>query len=170
MPKYIRAGGIVDIRLSPPLDFIEAQQGAFRMRLRDFTGLWERFSRTMTKIELDGFATEGHGEWPPLAESTLLDKERHGFPPFPLIRTGELYQSLTEPQRAASIAPWSMTWGSDVDYAVYHQGFRPDGTPTDPGRPPVRKPLDLSVEDRRMLETDMVAWLNEVAAETFGRS
>jgi hypothetical protein len=36
-----------------------------------------------------------HAEWPKLAESTLADKEHHGFPtPKPLLRTGEMRDSI----------------------------------------------------------------------------
>lgn len=169
MAKFIRAGGIVDVQLSPPIEFIEEQHGRFRVALNDLTGLWRRFARTMAAIERDRFATEGHGDWPPLAPSTLIEKEREGFPWFPLIRTGRLYESLTDAELAMRMDPDTMTWGTDVPYAKYHQGFQDEaGAPTEPGRPPVRKVLDLSVSDRRLLETDMVAWLNERARAAFG--
>lgn len=169
MPSGIRVGGVVSLSLTPPIDFIREQQGAFRARLADMSGLWRRFSLTMSKIETERFQSSGYGEWPPLAEATLVDKERHGFPFFPLIRTGDLYQSLTEPSRAAAFGPLEMSWGTDVPYAQYHQGSRDDaGTPTDPGRPPVRKVLDIRVPDRRRLETDMVAWLNDISRQAFG--
>lgn len=163
MPRLIRVGGIVSLELSPPLDFIEAQHGVFRRRLDDFHGLWDRFARTLASIGRARFATGGFGEWPPLAESTLQQKTLAGFPPFPLIRTGRLYESLTDAQQAARMWPDRMTWGTDVPYAQYHQA------PTDPGHPPERKVLDLRVVDRRRLEQDQIAWLNEIAAETFGR-
>jgi hypothetical protein len=36
-----------------------------------------------------------HEMWPPLAESTIRDKQRHGFPtPKPLLRTGEMRDSV----------------------------------------------------------------------------
>lgn len=169
MPRFIRTGGVVSLKLSPPLEFIGAQTGRFRHALDDFSGLWARFAKSMTEIELERFATEGHGDWPPLAPATLIEKEREGFPPFPLIRTGELYQSLTDAARAARMDPRTMSWGTDVPYAKFHQGYRDDaGAPTDPGRPPVRKVLDLTVGDRRRLERDMVSWLNDVARQAFG--
>lgn len=167
--SVVRVGGIVNLKLSPPVAFIERQTDEFRDRLRDLTGLWRRFSRTMAAIERERFASEGGSTWPQLAPSTVREKERLGFPPFPLIRTGELYQSLTEPSRAAAFTASEMTWGTDVPYAKYHQGYRDDGgAPTDPGRPPVRKVLDITVPDRRRLETDMVGWLNDTAREAFG--
>ena len=64
--------------------------------------------------------------WPPLAPSTLREKTRLGFPLVPLVRTGALEKSLTDRQVAARITPQSMSWGTDVPYAKYHQGYRDD--------------------------------------------
>lgn len=190
MPRFIRTGGIVELKLSPPLEFIDAQHGRFRQELEDFSGLWARFARTMASIEQERFATEGHGEWPPLAPSTLIAKEREGFPWFPLIRTGRLYESLTEAELAMRMDPQSMSWGTDVPYAQYHQeggrrivtqrrdiieqhdgkgyAYSRDVTFQAEGHPPQRKVLDLTVGDRRRLERDMVDWLNDVARQAFG--
>lgn len=171
MPSpVIRGGGLVSLELSPPVEFIEAQTGAFQARLEDLMPLWDRFVPVLAGIEREQFATEGHGDWPPLAASTVAEKERHGFPPDPLIRTGALVESLTDAGQAARLDPHQMSYGTDVDYAIYHQGYRDTGgDPTDPGRPPVRKVIDITVSDRRRLEAEMVGWINEVAAETLGR-
>jgi len=38
---------------------------------------------------------KGHEMWAPLAESTIADKQQHGFPtPKPLLRTGEMRDSI----------------------------------------------------------------------------
>jgi hypothetical protein len=169
-PIAVTGPGIVTLSLSPPIDFIEDQLGAFKDRLHDMHGLWERFSDVMEDVEQERFRTAGFGEWPPLAPATLADKARHGFPLAPLIRTGELRDSLTLPERAARMWPERMTWGTDVPYAKYHQGVDDSGEPRDyGGRPPRRTVLDLRVPDRRRLEAAMVAWINEAAAETVGR-
>lgn len=171
MPRpVVRAGGVVSLELSPPLEFIEAQHVEFRRELLDFTELWERFADVLGDVERERFATAGFGEWPPLAPSTIREKTRLGFPLIPLVRTGTLERSLTSRETAARLTPQSMSWGTDVPYAKYHQGFRDDaGAPTDPGRPPVRKVIDIRVEDRRRLEASMVGWINEIAARTLGR-
>lgn len=165
----VRAGGVVSLELSPPLEFIEAQTGEFQRELTDFTGLWERFADTLEDVEHERFATEGFGEWPPLAPSTIREKTRLGFPVTPLVRTGALEESLTKRELAMRLTPQSMSWGTDVPYAKYHQGWQDEGVPTDEGRPPVRKVLDIRLEDRRRLEASMVGWINEVAARTLGR-
>lgn len=170
MRSVVRTGGVVSLELSPPLEFIEAQMGEFGRELTDFTGLWERFADTLEDTEHERFATEGFGQWPPLAPSTLAEKTRLGFPITPLVRTGALEQSLTNREISMRLTPHSMSWGTDVPYAKYHQGYRDDASaPTDEGRPPVRKVLDIRVEDRRRLESSMVGWINEVAARTLGR-
>lgn len=166
----VRAGGVVSLELSPPIEFIEAQFGEFGRELTDFTGLWERFADTLQDVEKERFATEGFGEWPPLAPSTIREKTRLGFPLTPLVRTGALEASLTQREQAMRLTPQSMSWGTDVPYAKYHQGYQDEeGTPTDPGRPPQRKVLDIRVEDRRRLEASMVSWIDEIAARTLGR-
>lgn len=166
----IRGGGVVSLELSPPLEFIEDQVGVFQARLRDLMPLWERFVPLLEEMERHIFRTENDGQWPPLAPSTVAEKARQGFPPFPLIRTGALYESLTDGEQAARLDPDRMSYGTDVDYAKYHQGFRDsEGAPTDPGRPPTRKVIDVTVADRRKFEAAMIGWINEVAAESLGR-
>src|SRR4051812_18523565 len=93
--SLVRVGGVVSLDLSPPLEFIEAQHGEFQRELTDFTGLWERFADTLEDLEQDTFTTEGHGDWPPLAASTLRQKTLHGFPTEILVETGRLRESLT---------------------------------------------------------------------------
>lgn len=159
--SLVSTSGVVSIDLSPPLEFIESQMGEFQRELLDFTGLWERFADTIEEVEHERFVTEGFGEWPPLAPSTVREKTRLGFPLTPLVRHGNLERSLTKREEAMRLTPQSMSWGTDVEYAHYHQ----DGGST-PGRPPQRKVLDIRVEDRRRLEASMVSWINEVAART----
>lgn len=164
-PLGARRGGGVEIVLRPPLEFILRQSGAFRRALLVLTPLWERFEREMSAIEAERFDSEGYGEWPPLAESTISDRARRGFAAGPILqRTRTLRDSLVDPARASRTTPRTMTWGTDVDYAIFHQ----DGGST-PGRPPRRTVLDLRVQDRRRLETQMVSWVNEIAARTWGR-
>ena len=151
--------GGVEIVLRPPLSFIMRQSGAFRMRLLDFRKLWEAFGEIMGDIEREQFETEGHGEWPGLAASTI---ERKGHSEI-LVDTGKLRDSLVNPAAAMQISARSMSYGTDVDYAGYHQS----GTPKMPQRQVISDPF--RVEDRRRLETAMIGWIDEIAAETFGR-
>jgi len=154
---------------TPPLKFVERQQGRFREVLEDLTGLWARFIPIVEAMELSWFESEGQGAWPPLAESTLRQKAAKGFSLAPLRtddRAESLYRTLVDPQQAAQIGPRSLTWGTSVPYAGYHQ----DGGEI-AGRPPQRQviPDPLPLENRRQLEAATVSWLNEQAAIAFGR-
>lgn len=141
------------------------QSGAFRRALLVLTPLWERFEREMSQIEAERFDSEGHGEWQPLAESTIRDRARQGYGPGPILqRTKDLRDSLVDPARASRKTARTMSYGTSVPHARFHQ----EGGSI-PGRPPKRVILDLRVEDRRRLETQMVSWINEIAARTWGR-
>jgi hypothetical protein len=58
-----------------------------------------------------------HEMWPPLAESTISDKQHHGFPtPKPLLRTGELRDSIQYVVHGVEGAV-----GSDLERAVWQE-------------------------------------------------
>jgi hypothetical protein len=58
-----------------------------------------------------------HEMWPQLAESTIADKQRHGFPtPKPLLRTGELRDSIQY-----TVHGLEGCVGSDSPIAVYQE-------------------------------------------------
>ena len=58
-----------------------------------------------------------HEMWPPLAESTIADKQHHGFPtPRPLLRTGGLRDSIQYQVHGLEGAV-----GSDLDIAGYQE-------------------------------------------------
>jgi len=159
----VSAGGAgVQIKVEPPIEFILKQTGAFRRALFDFSSLWERFKPIMGEIEAEQFASSGRGAWPPLAESTVARKG-HGEI---LVDTGALKASLLDPNEAMHIAGMSAWYGTEVEYAHWHQT---GGTIA--GRPPQRQviPDPLPVDVRRRLETVQVAWINEIAARTVGR-
>jgi phage gpG-like protein len=65
--------------------------------------------------------------WAPLADSTLADKERHGYAPpdNPLLRTGEMRDSIER-----TVEPHEAAIGSDSEIAVYQEL----GTATIPAR------------------------------------
>jgi len=55
--------------------------------------------------------------WPPLAEATLQDKAKHGFPtPKPLLRTGALRDSIEY-----TVSGLEGAVGSNLDVAVYQE-------------------------------------------------
>ena len=66
--------------------------------------------------ELPGHYQPG---WAPLAESTLADKEKQGFPvPSPLKRTGEMAESY---RKDVDVAELEMVIGSESKIALYQE-------------------------------------------------
>lgn len=158
-------GGEVQLVFTPPLKFIAKQSGAFSRGLKNLDRLWNRLVPLIVSIETDQFATAGRGNpWKPLAASTLAEKLRLGYPSDTLVRTGDLRDSLTDPARAKETGPGYLAWKTDVPYAGFHQ------EPSRPGRPPKREVIDITISDRRRFEAAVVGWINEVSAETWGRS
>lgn len=129
----------------------------FLDEIADLQPLWDTYGRIMAAFEQEWFDTAGRGLWPPLAESTLRWKEARGYPPDPLIRTGALEESLTDPLQAARVDQGRSTlgtftaagfsWGTDVtdrrgkEYAHYHQ----DGEGSNPLRQVIPWPLPADV-------------------------
>jgi hypothetical protein len=159
---YRRGGGIT-MHMDPPVEFILKQTGRFQAALLDLDPLWELFKPIMSDIEQRQFDTQGDGQWPPLADSTVLEKERLGFPADPLVRSGDLKDSLVNPDQAMRTGLMHAEWASDIPYAGYHQ----DGTSKMPQRQVIPDPF--KVEDRRKLEAAMVTYVNEASRLTFGR-
>jgi HK97 gp10 family phage protein len=96
---------------------------------------------------------KNHEAWPPLAESTIADKQHHGFPtPKPLLRTGELRDSIQYTVHGLEGAV-----GSDLDIAVYQEM----GTSRMPPRSFLRSAA-ISSEDkiRRMATATAVSALS----------
>ena len=156
-------GGGVTIQIEPPLEFILQQTGRFKAALLDFEPLWELVKPIAARVEEEQFDTQGQGAWPPLADSTLRIKAAGGWPADPLIRTGDLKASLVDPGRAADTGPRHMIYGTDTEYARFHQ----EGTSRMPQRQVIPDPY--RVEDRRKVEAAMVTYINRAARETFGR-
>lgn len=71
------------------------------------------------------FKLKGPGQYPDLAESTKADKKRKGYPVYPiLVRTGRLAASLLSASSDGSVAkitPLSLTFGTSVEYGIFHQ-------------------------------------------------
>lgn len=77
--------------------------------------------------------------WAPLAESTLRDKERQGYPtPSPLLRTGEMAASY---EKAVDPVELEVTIGSEDPVALYQEM----GTSKMPPRPVVSLALQNSL-------------------------
>lgn len=150
-------GGLVRLELHPPVSFILRQSGAFRRKLLNLGPLWDLFADVMEDVEEEQWSSRGHGQWAPLAASTLAKKTN----PDILVESGDLKDSLTDRGRAMDAGPMSMIWGTDVSYAGYHQ----DGTP----KMPQRMLIDIQLADRRRFEQAQVKFVDQAARETWGR-
>jgi phage gpG-like protein len=153
-------GGGVRIEFRPPLEFIARQAGSFGRRLRNLEPLWDRFSNVLPDIFREHFESHGEGKWPPLAASTL--KQKGGIGDI-LIETGSMFDSLVSPGSGVDKGPMQMSWGTEADYAQYHQ----EGTSKMPQRQVIPDPFP--VEARRKLEREMVKWIDIEAARACGR-
>lgn len=109
----------------------------------------------LVETEEEQWATGGRGAWPALSPNSKPG-------PALMVQSGDLLDSLTSPA-AAEMGAMSMSFGTDVFYAGFHQ----TGTEKMPARQVIPDPFP--VESRRKLEREMVSWLNQVAADTWGR-
>src|SRR5687767_4718338 len=99
------------------LESLIASLERFGEEITEFEPLWSDISDIMVASTEELFATEGRGQWPPLAERTIREKTRLGYPLDPLIRRGHdggLLGSLTDPELAAQVHGDSFSWGTDV--------------------------------------------------------
>lgn len=96
-----------------------------RERTADVSPAWDALLTWFAEQNQAQWLTRGaryREPWPPLAASTLEEKFRQGWPLDPLIRTGELVQSLTHrPLRVEHITGREVRAGTDVSYAKFHQ-------------------------------------------------
>lgn len=82
------------------------------------------------KSEKAIFMLKGPGQYPDLAASTKIQKERAGFSVYPILkRTGRLEGSVTNPQHPDAINQIinkrTLIIGTTVPYGVYHQSDKP---------------------------------------------
>jgi phage gpG-like protein len=110
-------------------------------RAMNATPVLEAISHLFAEYEAAQFATEGFGEWEPLAASTLASKARKGYPSDILVATGILRSSLTEDGLGSErrVTPNELVFGTRVPYAQYH-AF---GTSKMPQRNPVKVREDV---------------------------
>lgn len=84
-------------------------------RASDMTPVWPAVYESFLKGEEGRFDAEGPG-WAPLAESTLAEKARMGYPPNILVATGALKASLTKALAQGAVyrpLPSSLEMGTD---------------------------------------------------------
>lgn len=164
---------------------------ALGANLADMEGLWEKYGGIMADTEADWFESAGDGSWPPLANYTIRYKRRlmergAAISLDPLVRTGQLFESLTDPLEAMDVSQGrstlgtftrnAMTWGTDVtdtrgkEYAHYHQNVDPvTGEPAAyPPRPPMRQviPWPLPLLTVAKMDRADEEWVQEMIAKS----
>lgn len=91
--------------------------------LKNWTPEFHKVGDLLLKTFRDTFSVQGSniGEnWPPLAASTIAEKQRLGFPLDPLIRTGQMRNSFT-----SQFGAFEVVVSNPVSYFPYHQSRGP---------------------------------------------
>ncbi len=123
--------GFITITISgaQQFDLKVRQFDSWGMAIRDLTPAWTEIGEDLLGDFAQNMVREGGffggGTWPPLAASTIADKQRQGYGMMPMLwRTGELAESLSERNAPGNIfdaRPDSLTVGTSVRYAGFHQ-------------------------------------------------
>lgn len=125
---------------------IERQLARFAGNITNPTAALEIAAEFLRANAEEQFDTEGSnsGGWKPLAESTVLEKERLGLSPEILRATDALMHSLTDRSDSQHterrLSADSLAFGTRVPYGIYHA----TGTVNMPQRPPIQ----LTASDR----------------------
>jgi hypothetical protein len=96
-----------------------------RERTQDLRPAWDALLSWWADRNATHFRNRGRRwrtPWKQLAPSTLSEKLRLGYPPDPLVRTGELRHSLTvRPLGIERLRPHELEAGTATRYAHFHQ-------------------------------------------------
>lgn len=130
--------------------------------VKDFTEPFKEILEDFREIEKKQFSSEGgygSGGWKPLAGSTVVDKQRKGYPMDILVRTGDLRDAMTggksgydnvEPMELRIMMPW---------YGRFHQ----KGTSKMSARPIVQ----LTESDKKRWTKRIHEYLVKLARKEF---
>lgn len=105
----------------------EARRRIVEMKLRaeDLIPAWEALLDWWARENRKHFESRGQRwrtPWPPLADSTITEKLRLGFPIDPLVRTGRMRSHLvSRPLGFERLSQTSVTVGTRLERAVFHQ-------------------------------------------------
>lgn len=104
-----------------------ARRRLMEMKLRadNLIPAWDELLDWWAAENRKHFATRGqrwHTPWAPLADATLAEKRRLGFPPDTLVRTGRMRSHLTgRPLGFERTSQSSVTAGTRLERAIFHQ-------------------------------------------------
>ena len=127
----------------------------YRDELSDFRPFFDKEGRKILRDEFaEVFRSEGYGEWAPLAESTLAQKRRMGYPDDILVATGALKRSYLA-LRGIRRTKFTLSYRppADVGYAIYHE----EGTSRMPARPVFGAVVD---DARRQFPTSLRQYIS----------
>jgi phage gpG-like protein len=131
---------------------IQRRLAALEERVSDLTPAWPAVLRVFRGIMRQAFGSEGASTgtpWPQLAESTVKEREREGYPgrhPI-LARTHTLERALTTEGGASIVVqmPKYFAIAVDLGYFKYHQSKAPRR------RIPRRAPINLTQDNKTQL-------------------
>lgn len=141
---------------SEGFDLARKELRDMRKRAANVSPAWEALLTWWADRNVTHFRNQGKRwktPWKQLADVTLAEKLRLGYPPDILVRTGTLRTSLTtRPLGLERIRPHDVEAGSNVPYARYHQ----DGTK----RMPARKLINATQVRREGVATRaLINWI-----------
>jgi phage gpG-like protein len=173
-PRTGPTGPMFELRMSVEGETIIARRfTALADRLDDPSPAWPYVAQAARAAFADAFRSEGAttdaGAWPQLADATVAERRRLGFPPdHPILqRTGRLRRSLTLPGSEHLYVPTRgfVMVGSTVEYFPYHQSTAPRT------RLPRRAPISLTADQRHEVVRPLRRYLtgHDPAAPVRGR-
>lgn len=133
--------------------------------LSDLRPLYPEVIREFHLIEREQFESEGaagaSGRFAPLSASYARSKQT-SHPDKPVLRADDdLFVSLTDPEAAGAILrpePDSLTIGTSVPYAIFHQR----GTRHMPARPPISPSETQKRRLQKAIQSGLVRFVREV--------
>lgn len=141
--------------------------------LSDLRPLYPEVIREFYAIEREQFESEGaagaSGRWAPLSAGYARSKQA-SHPDKPILRADDdLFASLTDPEAAGAILrpePDSLTIGTSVPYAIFHQR----GTRHMPARPPISPSETQKRRLQKALQSGLVRFVREVGVSVDERA
>lgn len=149
----------VDIRATGELSAVAAIKRT-KQKMNNIRPWYKKLARAIAAAQLLNFTTEGSlaGGWAPLSPEYAAWRLVHAPGPI-MVRTGHLMLSLTsERELVKSMTNRSMTLGSDVAYAHFHQ--------TGTSHMPQRKVLVLPESVMKAMLKDLAKYVVEGRLES----
>jgi phage gpG-like protein len=137
--------------------------------IADYRPIWpviedEFYAQEKLQFQTEGMDGSGGTKWVPLSPEYAGWKEAH-FPGKPILqRTGDLYDSLTNPNSTNGVRREerkTLTLGSTLPYALYHQTGSRDGE-----HPPARPEIQFPEAWKRTVMHHVQTYLVQIATQS----